>query len=225
MSVSDLRKGNRLVTKALAAVLCLTLAVPFPVLAAPGDTLQTPNVPMELPLEVEIELSPAGSLKQAALWKELVQLLYEPDDVVCPPDDPATVLVDESQNCTATIQRRPSFTGTPLPPLNVYSLNYNFLTGQPMRLRTSDGEVSWDQPGPLFDPAEPVAIDEFNTPTELRTPIGHVVACPNDPPGYQAAELPAGFCDGQPAGSLVVFNSSGSQVIPPTGTVVGWRPS
>jgi len=158
MRLNALMKGNRLVTKGLAAILCATLAVPLPALAAPGDTLQTPNVPMELPLEVEIELSPAGSLKQAALWKELVQLLYEPDDIVCPPDDPATELLDESQNCTATTPRRPSFTGTPLPSLNVYALNYNFLTGQPMRLRTSDGEISWDQPGPLFDPAEPVAI-------------------------------------------------------------------
>jgi hypothetical protein len=166
--------------------------------AAPGDTLQTPVVPMELPIEVEIELSPAGSLKQAALWKELVQLLYDP---------------------YSPVVRRPGF-GVAMPPLNVYSLDYNFLTGQPMRLRTSDGEVSWDQPGPLFDPDEVIAVDAFNTPTELRTPIGHVVACPDTLPGYQAATLPDGFCDGMPAGSLVVYNSSSSPVIPPTGTVV-----
>ena len=40
-----------------------------PAQAAPGDVFQTPVVPMELPIEVEIELSPAGSLKQALLWK------------------------------------------------------------------------------------------------------------------------------------------------------------
>ncbi|MBI4776477.1 MAG: hypothetical protein HY788_20260 [Deltaproteobacteria bacterium] len=134
----------------LTGALCMTLALLFSgtaVLAAPGDTLQTPETPMELPIEVEIELSPAGSLKQAALWKELFQLLENP---------------------YAPITRRPGF-GVPMPPLNVYPLDYNFLTGQPMRLRTSDGEVSWDQPGPLFDPDEVVAIDAFNTPTELRS--------------------------------------------------------
>ena len=219
MKLNALRKGNRLVTKGLAAILCATLVVPFPVLAAPGDTLQTPTTPMELPIEVEIELSPAGSLKQAALWKELVQFLYDPAAVICPPDDPATPLTNESYFCTATIQRRPGF-GAVMPPLNVYSLSYNFLTAQPMRLRTSDGEISWDQPGPLFDPAEVIATDEFNSPTALRTPIGHMVACPDLPPGYQAVELPAGFCTGHPAGSLVIHNPSGSAVIPPDGTVV-----
>jgi hypothetical protein len=137
---------------------------------------------MELPIEVEIELSPAGSLKQAPLWKELIQLLYDP---------------------YSPVVRRPGF-GVAMPPLNTYPLDYNFLTGQPMRLRTSDGEVSWDQPGPFFDPAEVVATDAFNTPTELRTAIGHLVACP-DTPAYQAAEVPADFCDGKPAGSLVGY--------------------
>ena len=45
-----------------------------------GSVYQTPVTPMELPVEVEIELSPAGSLKQAALWKELVEYLEEPYD-------------------------------------------------------------------------------------------------------------------------------------------------
>ncbi|MFZ5471760.1 MAG: hypothetical protein ACOZIN_20215 [Myxococcota bacterium] len=168
----------------------------------------TPIVPMELPLEVEIELSPAGSLKQAPLWKELYQLLknpYGPDGVPGTADD-------------GTIVRRPGF-GVAMPPLKVYPLDYNFLTGQPLRLRASDGEVSWDQPGPLFDPEEVVATDAFNTPTQLRTVLGHLVACPNDPP-YQAATLPADFCDDQPEGSLVVYNDSGSDAIPPDGTVV-----
>ena len=41
-----------------------------PVMAQQGSVLTTPVTPMEQPIEVEIELSPAGSLKQAALWKE-----------------------------------------------------------------------------------------------------------------------------------------------------------
>ncbi len=152
---------------------------------------------MELPIEVEIELSPAGSLKQAPLWKELVQLLKNP---------------------YAPVVRRPGF-GVTMPPLNVYPLGYNFLTAQPMRLRTSDGEISWDQPGPLFDTAENVAVDAFNAPTQLRTPIGHLVACPNNPP-YQAVAVPTDFCTGKDAGDLVIYNTTGSAAIPPTGTVV-----
>jgi cytochrome c peroxidase len=164
---------------------------------------------MEQPIEIEIELSPAGSLKQAALWKEFYQLLEDPYAVACPPDNPATPLKDESRYCTATIERRPGF-GNVLPPLNVYSLGYNFLTGQPMRVRTSDGEVSWDQPGPLFDPEEVVATDAFNTPVELRSVIGALVACILDDNGdVTAAEQqyrPGGPCDGAEAGSLVVSN-------------------
>ena len=192
--------------------LCFVIALPLPVLAAPGDVLQTPTTPMELPIEVEIELSPAGSLKQAALWKELVQLLYNPHAVTC--TDP-----NDYTTCTSTIDRRPGF-GATMPPLNVYPLGYNFLTGQPMRLRTSDGEISWDNPGPLFDPDEIVATDAFNTPTELRTIIGHLVACPDVPPGYQAAILPEGFCNGKPDGSMVIYNPGSHPAIPPDGTVV-----
>jgi len=172
---------------------------------------------MELPIEVEIELSPAGSLKQAALWKELYQLLKNPNAISCPPDDPATDK-NESYFCTATISRREGF-GATMPPLRIYSPGYNFLTAQPLRRRTSDGEVSWDQPGPLFDPNENVGTSAFNEPLTLRTPIGHLVACPNDP-AYAAAAVPADFCDAIEDGSLVVFNTSGSTIIPPDRTVV-----
>jgi cytochrome c peroxidase len=191
-----------------------------PVFAQVGSVASTPAVPMELPIEVEIELSPAGSLKQAPLWKELYQLLKNPTAFNCPVDDPNT-LENESNSCTATIPRREGF-GATMPPLNIFSPGYNFLTAQPMRRRTSDGEVSWDQPGPLFDPAENVSPDAFSTPTVLRTPLGHIVACPN--PGitgaYQAVAVPADFCNGKPDGSLVVYNNTGSGIIPTNGTVV-----
>lgn len=210
----------------LAAMFVLALALVFggftgpvtPALAAPGVVLQTPVTPMEEPIEVEIELSPAGSLKQAPLWKEMYQLLTNPNGVTCTdPADPTT--------CTATIVRRPSFTATPMPALNVWALDYNYLTGQPMRLRTSDGEVSLDQPGPLFDPGQSCLVpgtlgcNEFNTPIQLRTIIGHLVACPDTPP-YQSVAVPASVCAAAPAGSLVVYNTTGSGLIPPTGTVV-----
>jgi len=201
----------------VALVFSLTVA-PNQAQQGPGSVLRTPVGPMELPIEVEIELSPAGSLKQAALWKELYQLLKNPNAVSCPADDPATELVNESYFCTATIPRREGF-GVSMPPLRIYSPGYNFLTAQPLRRRTSDGEVSWDQPGPLFDPEEDAALDAFNTPTILRTPIGHLVACPNEP-AYAAASVPANFCDGIDDGSLVVFNTSGSTIIPPDRTVV-----
>ncbi len=210
------------------------LFISVPLTAAPGDVLTTPITPMELPIEVEIELSPAGSLKQAATWPELLSLL---------------------QNPYAPATRRPSFNpgpdgilgnadDVPLPALNIYPLNYNFLTAQPMRLRTSDGEVSWDQPGPLFDPDEVVATDIFNTPTQLRTPIGHLVAVPLDPTSWITPiilDLPPGLnpANDAPPGSLVVLNPGGngnnpnsprgrlglggngpSQLIPPNGTIV-----
>src|SRR5687768_8060937 len=80
----------------------------------------TPIVGLELPVEVETELSPATSLKQAPLWKELIQLLQNP---YAPP------------------VRRPGF-GVAMPPLNVYPLDKSVLIGEPLRLRTSDGEIS-----------------------------------------------------------------------------------
>jgi cytochrome c peroxidase len=209
---------------AACAVLVLVLAGAITTMTAqqPGAVLTTPIGPMELPIEVEIELSPAGSLKQAALWKELYQLLKNPYDISCPPDDPATPLENESYYCTATIPRREGF-GAVLPPLRIYSPGYNFLTAQPLRRRTSDGEVSWDQPGPMFDPNQDVAPSIYNEPTILRSPIGHIVACPN--PGdnglaYQAAAIPANFCEGIDDGSLVVYNPSDNGLIPANGTVV-----
>jgi cytochrome c peroxidase len=177
-----------------------TIALAIALAAAPAvaqNVIQTPTTPMELPIEVEIELSPAGSLKQAPLWKELYQML---------------------QNPYAPVERRPGF-GAVMPPLNVYPLGYNFLTAQPLRLRTSDGEVSWDQPGPMFDTEEVVPLDAYNTPTALRSVVGHLVACPDDP-SYQAVAVPASVCEGKPEGSLVVYNSTGSEAIPPDGTVV-----
>ncbi|MDD5641204.1 MAG: cytochrome c peroxidase, partial [Syntrophales bacterium] len=99
----------------------------------------------------------------------------------------------------ASITRRPGF-GVTMPPLNVWSLDYNFLTGQPMRLRVSDGEVSWSQPGPLFDPNEVVPVNEFNVPTALRTVIGSIVV------------------DGD--NNLVISNPGGNPAIPPDGTLV-----
>ena len=221
------RLGFRLVTGAMVFGVALALTVTSP---TAQNVLVTPAVPMELPIEVEIELSPAGSLKQAAIWPELYRLLKRPYAFTCPADNPAT-LDNESYSCTATIPRRPRFAfgnpGALLPGLKIYSPGYNFLTAQPLRTRTSDGEVSWDQPGPMFDPVQAVTVDAFNTPTQLRTVIGHLVACPNvDNPAtpvnetYQAALVPADFCAGKPAGSLVVFNPGAHPAIPPNGTVV-----
>jgi cytochrome c peroxidase len=192
----------------LTAVLVLVTGLVYTgknALGDPGDTWQTPTTPMEQPIEIEIELSPAGSLKQAALWKEYYQLLEDPYAISCPPDNPATPSDNESNYCTTTIERRPGF-GSVMPPLNVYSLRYNFLTGQPLRIRTSDGEVSWDQPGPLFDPDEVVDTDPFNTPIELRSVIGALVACPLAAPMNQNPYRFGNPCAGAPAGSMVVSN-------------------
>ena len=191
---------HSVLTRCVGATLCVTMAVlPLsPVMAQ--AVIQTPATPMELPIETEIELSPAGSLKQAPLWKELIQMLKNPG---------------------APVVRRPGF-GVAMPPLNVYPNKYNFLTGQPMRLRTSDGETSWDQPGPLYDQLENVATDAFNTPLEVRNAVvGHLVACPNIPAyGYLTAAQGNALCNGKPRGSLVVHNSANSSYIPEHGTVV-----
>ena len=214
--------------------------------AQTGTVLTTPHSPMELPIEVEIELSPAGSLKQAALWKELYQLLKNPNAINCPADNPLTS-ENESYFCTSTIPRRDGF-GATMPALRIYSPGYNFLTAQPLRRRTSDGEVSWDQPGPLFDPAEDVALDAFTTPTRLRTPVGALVACPvtGGAQNYRPQAifgLHTALCDEKPAGSLVVSNPTtrgqrntlgygstctgpgpnngcSNPIIPPNGTIV-----
>jgi hypothetical protein len=184
----DGRKPHAL-TRGVAAILSMALAL-FPVtpaLAAPGDVLVTPEVPLELPVEVETELGPAGSLKQAPLWKEIVQLLENPYAQTCVPANNTA-----GRDCVANIQRRPGF-GAAMPPLNVYPLDFNVLTGQPLRLRTSDGEISWDQPGPLF------AHGDFADPA-ARPIIGYLVVDPNN--------------------NLVVNNTSNDPSIPPTGTVI-----
>lgn len=155
--------------------------------AAPGDTITTPVVFPELPVEVETELSPAGSLKQAPLWKEIAELLENPYDIICTPADNMA-----GQTCVSTTERRPGF-GTVMPPLNVYPYDFTVQTGQPMRLRTSDGEVSWDQPGPLFAPGE------FEDPT-TRPIIGHLVVDEDN--------------------NLVVSNPDENELIPPDGTII-----
>lgn len=190
----EMNSGMRRRVLTFFSVLCVLIYV-VSAMAAPGDVIQTTNTPMELPIEVEIELSPAGSLKQAPLWKELIQLLRDP---------------------YSPVVRRPGF-GVVMPPLNVYPLDYNFLTGQPLRLRTTDGEISWDQPGPLFDPAEPVPTDAFSTPTALRTVIGALVGSDDDilDAGEVDGTLPCSTC-----GYLLVSNPTGHLAIPPDGTIV-----
>lgn len=188
---------RRMFESALAGLFALALVLgPSPAVAQAGNTITTPTTPMELPVEIEIELAPAASLKQAPLWKELIQLLRDP---------------------YAPVVRRPSFTGTPLPPLNVWSLDYNFLTAEPLRLRTSDGETSWDQPGPLFDPDEVVPTNPFNVPTAVRTIIGALVASDDDvlDAGEVSGTTPCTTC-----GYLLVSNPGGHPAIPEDGTVV-----
>ena len=147
-----MKRTTNLVMRLFLVELMVMQSLVAPAMAAPGGTITTPQVPPELPVEVETELAP-GSLKQAPLWKELAQLL----------DDPYTPIV-----------RRPGF-GVTMPPLNVYAFDRNVNTNQPMRLRTNDGEICWDQPGWLFDPDEVVPVDANNVPLQLRTVIGELV--------------------------------------------------
>jgi cytochrome c peroxidase len=215
---------------AIAFALVLTLTP----LGVRAQSITTPSVPPELPVEIETDLAP-GSLKQAPLWKELVQLLENP---------------------YAPVVRRPAFRqpgdarGQELPALNVWPLNYNFLTDQPLRLRTSDGEVSWDQPGPLFDPEETAAsldTDGDGTPDILRQAIGALVPSATDVldeadslEGLRlltrtTRSVDAWNCGGfQGCGYLIVYNPSDPDVrqaagfardgpdprIPPHGTIV-----
>jgi len=213
------------------------LAVAFafaPFSANAQNVITTPAVPPELPVEIETDLAP-GSLKQAPLWKELVQLLENP---------------------YGTVVRRPAFRqpgdprGQTLPALNVWPLNYNFLTDQPLRLRTSDGEVSWDQPGPMFDPeqtAESLDTDGNGTPDILRRSIGALVPSENAELNEETAALgltlltrtprsvDAFQCGGfNGCGYLIVYNPNGAAAraasgfsgtssdprIPPNGTIV-----
>ena len=90
----------------LAVLFGLALAVAFTVWALPGDTVTTPTVIPELPIEIETEVGPAGSLKQVPLFKEILELLETPYDITCPPDDPTTLQFDESSECTSQTDRR-----------------------------------------------------------------------------------------------------------------------
>ena len=193
----------------LAASMALGLALAFWITSPKAQecwigVVCTPPVPLELPVEVETELAPAGSLKQAPLWHEVAQLLDNPNLVSCPTsDDPATPS-DESAECVAYIVRRPSFGPTPLPPLNVWSPCFNVLTGQPLRLRTSDGEISWDLPGKLFgvDPDNDPFTVNTNILGELVVDAGNnlVVSNPNNDPNLpengHIVATPA--CEGNP---------------------------
>lgn len=171
----------------------LALALGFlaaPAMAQPGEMIETPANPTELPVEIEVETG-IGSLKQEPLWKEFVQML----------EDPYLAPINGSNQAPSLVVRRPRFPpplvyGTggafetdPMPALNVWPVGYNFLTSQPMRAKyheagviESDAEISWDNPGPLFDPDENVATNTTepnneNVPIELRTKIGALVAC------------------------------------------------
>ncbi|MBI5231663.1 MAG: hypothetical protein HY876_05815 [Coriobacteriales bacterium] len=195
----------RLLRGVMAALMALGMTFQAaPIMAAPGDTITTLDTPSELPVEVETELAPAGSLKQAPLWKELVQMLEDPYEPV---------------------ERRPGF-GSTMPDLNVWEFERNVFTDEPLRLRTTDGEISWDKPGFLFDPDQydedgsPSAdVDTVNDPNapnvpdELRTVIGSLVATD------AVVEI-----DGDdftiPDGNLVVDNPDSDLRIPPDGTVV-----
>ena len=76
--------------------------------------------------------------------------------------------------------------------------------------RTSDGEVSWDQPGPLFDREQPSSparrLDAFNTPMELRTVLGHIVACPTIRNTRRRGARRLLRWQARRKGSLVVYN-------------------
>ena len=153
--------------------------------ALQGETAVTPPVPPELPVEIETELAPAASLKQAPLWHEVAALLDDPGAISCDPQRPT--------ECVATTPRRESF-GVAMPPLKVWNPCFNVLTGEPMRRRVSDGEISWDHPGPLFGPDD-------GDPT---TPLGEVIG--------------ALVVDGE--GDLVVSNPEGHPLLPPDGETV-----
>ena len=70
-----------------------------------------------------------------------------------------------------------------MPPLKIWHPNHNVLTDEPLRLRTSDGEISWDKPGPLFGP------DDGDPATPVTEMIGRLVARSN---GTLIAPQPVG---------------------------------
>jgi len=190
------------------------------VTGAPGEMITTPLNPTEIPVEIEVETG-IGSLKQAPLWKELVQML----------ENPYLAPVNGSSLAPSSIVRRPGF-GVAMPPLNVWPLGYNFLTAQPLRIRTNDAEISWDQPGPLFHTDETVEVstDPYtpNVPVELRGIKGYLVACPD--PGYFGnngplngpnSRRPACEVYDAPDGALVVSRRppQGGNPLPQSGTL------
>jgi cytochrome c peroxidase len=198
-------------------------AIAFPVTTVFAEVIDTPLVIPELPIEIETEVSPAGSLKIVPLWKETVELLENPHAYVCPDvDDPATQS-DERVKCMSTTERRPRF-GPPgdgtetdtMPPLRVFDACHNVLTAQPLRMRP-DEEIDWNQPGYLFDPDEIVAVQDpsqsggnvSNIPIELRTPIGILVECPR--PSRRIDPFPRcrSACSRADDGSLAVCNPRG----------------
>lgn len=166
------KRTSRLLRLGLAGAVLLALVLMSGVISAgadPGGIYFTPAAPPELPFEVELELASTGALKQAPLWKETIQLLINP------------YLVDNATETAPGLVRRPGF-GATMPALNVWSLDRNVLTDEPFRVRSSDGEISWDIPGTLFDPDEPVTPPtdpNYNYPavqTAYRTVIGELVA-------------------------------------------------
>ncbi len=207
-----------LIVAAAFSMVVVTAAV-----AATGDVATSPPIPIEQPVEIEVETAP-GSLKQAPLWKELYQLLDDPYEAP---------------------ERRDGF-GVVMPDLDLWALDYNFLTAEPMRLRPSDGEVSLDQPGALFDPDEAVAKHAlYDIPVVARTAVGALIASeddvldPEEIPSQIYAQLgeddPTGgtgvacptlpvaintLWSNQTCGYLLVYNPGGNLAIPPDGTVV-----
>ena len=151
-----------------------------------GERAETAAVPLELPVEIETELAPAGSLKQAPLWHEVAALLDNPGAISCPEPSKPT-------ECVATNPRRQN-PGVTMPPLKVWSPCYNVLTGQPLRRRISDGEISWDQPGLLFGP------DDGDPTTAITEVIGSLVVDDEN--------------------NLIVSNPAGNPGLPPDGELV-----
>ncbi len=76
--------------------------------------------------------------------------------------------------------------------------------------------------GPAVRPGrESLRIDAFNTPTVLRTPIGHLVACPDNACAYQAAADAGELLRlASPTGAWSSITPADSTLIPPNGTVV-----
>ena len=181
------------------AVVAYVMALAVAITAQQGAVVRSPATPPELPLEIETELSPAASLKQAPLWQELAQILKNPSAVECPADDPNT-FDDESKYCIANIQRRQTF-GATMPPLAVWNPCFNVLTGEPLRYQiTADGsvgEISWDKPGLLFGP------DDGDVSTPLSQVIGRLVV--DEQNQLVVADRAEGVTD---------------EMLPPNGTVV-----